>query len=817
MNDDQKETMASNPVPLPAPGEKGQDAVPTVHGDTMHAPTTAPIELEDPFVGTMLGNYRLVSLLGKGGFGKVYKGVDTILERPAAIKFLLNPLNEVGRTLFEREARAIAALSKHPHIVSIYEWGQHENQFYFVLEFVEGGAPQLLEMHPDGLPLRMALRLTAECAEALHTAHEQGILHRDIKPANILIEAKSGIAKLTDFGLAHIRDSNEFTLAGSISGSPPYMSPEQAAAGELDQRSDVFSLGVTLYELLSGQRPFEGETTAEVLGRIRNNERVPFSARRPDLGQAVVDLVEKATAHRPGDRFASAAEFARKLRVLIDRIDRSGELTPQVSPAPQQAWDKRLLGAGIGIAAVALIGGAAFFLTRAGADAPPPAPPVGAVAEMTGAGALMARGDYAAAEQSYLELIANRPQHAASVLDALFLTRYFQGKFEEAGAALEEIDDPTLKAEAAALLANGPAATSPTSPLLLVPHARALLATGDAEGVVALLAGLDPRALPYPWLFQEAQNLLGQAHYRLGNFEAAQAALGNAGADHPLAAAYRRVLDEQLQEDQRTQIREAAQRIRAMLDSGEAATRTRSDDLWTSRPLTFFTLPPNGAATAFAREPGLPPLAGELLSADLEESGLMRPVDRANIAAILGEQDLAARLSVNTPSGQLALGQLLGGRLILQCGFGSLGGRDFVTVTATDVESGRKHTMRVELPEEYPGPVEVITLAADATLSRLSAQYPLQGRIYREGDTVLLNIGAQLGVNAGMAFAVFDDPLAPPIPGARVTIAPEGIGASQARVTLAGIDPATLPEDPKEGLPVRVLVPSETPQGEAGA
>ena len=301
-------------------------------------------------IGKRLGNFEIVSLLGRGGFGSVYRAKDIKLGRDVAIKFLHGHLDERRKKLFEREARAVAALSKAASIVGIHEWGEIGGQNYIVLEYVEGGAGSLLREHPGGLPVSDALSIAAECAEALQAAHGAGILHRDIKPANILLEPETGQAKLADFGLARLtEDSGEFTLTGGISGSPPYMSPEQAMAAEVDGRSDIFSLGVTLYELLCGERPFTGNSSSQIMERIRRNERVPLQKRRPDFPGRICEIVEKATAHDPEQRYQGAGEFARDLRATLDSLERTGSVDTQslrVAGTPgMNRWIGRLVAA----------------------------------------------------------------------------------------------------------------------------------------------------------------------------------------------------------------------------------------------------------------------------------------------------------------------------------------------------------------------------------------------------------------------------------------------------------------------------------------
>ena len=323
-----------------------------------------------PLVGRTIGNFHVTAELGHGAFGNVYKATDTALGRDVALKFLRNPLDGSVKMLFEREARAIAALSKHPGIVDIYHWGEFEGQHYFALEYVDSSAERLLEEHPDGLPVPTVLSLFAHCAEALATAHKENILHRDIKPANILVDSATMTAKVADFGLARFRQSTEFTLNGLISGSPPYMSPEQAKGETLDARSDIFSLGVSFYEMLCGKRPFDGDTIEEVLAKVRGNDRIPFKTRRPDIHAGICHVVEKATAHNPAERYQSAADFARALRIALTALERSGAVPDSLFENEDAAeTGKRVsLPLVLGGAAVAVLLCAAGFMMLGGGD-----------------------------------------------------------------------------------------------------------------------------------------------------------------------------------------------------------------------------------------------------------------------------------------------------------------------------------------------------------------------------------------------------------------------------------------------------------------
>ncbi len=265
-----------------------------------------------------LGRYKIVGELGRGAMGAVYRALDPLIDREVAIKTLLpnlpaDVMQEV-RARFLREARSAGRLS-HPNIVTIFDVGEHDGVAYIAMELLNGHSLLEILKHPQRLALNTIANLVAQVGEALDVAHQQKIVHRDVKPANIMVD-HTGRAKLTDFGVAYV-PSSTMTQEGNTLGSPRYMSPEQVTGKALDARSDIFSLGVVLYELLTKRTPFEheGDTTVfALMNRIASTPHPPLRALDRSIPQAFEHIVNRALAKQPSGRYARASEMARELR-----------------------------------------------------------------------------------------------------------------------------------------------------------------------------------------------------------------------------------------------------------------------------------------------------------------------------------------------------------------------------------------------------------------------------------------------------------------------------------------------------------------------
>jgi serine/threonine-protein kinase len=263
-----------------------------------------------------LGRYVIQSELGRGAMGVVYKALDSVLERPVAVKTVNISLERDHADKYEQrfyqEARAAGALN-HPNIVTIHDVGKAGDVVFMAMEYIEG--VELRSLIGEGRPLRVAQALTiaAQVAEGLAYAHQRGVVHRDIKPANIMVVA-NGPVKITDFGIARMRGTGDLTQTGMLLGSPKYMSPEQVIGKRADHRSDVFSLGVILYEMLCGAAPFNGENVTALMYQIVNFVPPAPSSVNSEVPQLLDYIVAKMLAKPLEERYQDAAEVARDLR-----------------------------------------------------------------------------------------------------------------------------------------------------------------------------------------------------------------------------------------------------------------------------------------------------------------------------------------------------------------------------------------------------------------------------------------------------------------------------------------------------------------------
>ncbi len=341
-------------------------------------------------IGRTLAHYEITGKLGTGGMGEVYLARDLNLERPVALKVLPTAVAEDASRLkrLQREAKALATLD-HPNIVTVYSVEEAEGTHFLTMAYIEGKT--LAEWIPEnGMHIEELLGLAAALSDALAAAHERGIIHRDLKPANIMVDA-SGRLRVLDFGLARFEETSPvpadhptqkmdepITKQGLVMGTIPYMSPEQAEGKLLDARSDLFSLGVIMYEMVTGSRPFAGDTPASLISSILRDEPPSVTDLRPDVPEALKELIVGCLAKSPDDRFSSAQDVRIQLDVLSRELT-AGSITGAKTKVAGIRVPRRIRGTVAAFVVVAAVFAAAIW-QRAVVRVPTPEPATAEIA-----------------------------------------------------------------------------------------------------------------------------------------------------------------------------------------------------------------------------------------------------------------------------------------------------------------------------------------------------------------------------------------------------------------------------------------------------
>jgi eukaryotic-like serine/threonine-protein kinase len=300
--------------------------------------------------GQMIGPYRLINEIGKGGMAIVWKAYHAAMDRYVAIKMLPYQFAQREEFLarFRQEAKVIAKL-EHPHILPVYDYGESEDMPYLVMRLLEAGT--LTERIQKGrLPLSEIDRIFTQLAEALEYAHEKGVIHRDIKPSNAMLDGR-GEVFLTDFGIAKIVESAvQLTATGTITGTPEYMSPEQAQGLKIDHRTDIYSLGVVLYEMLTGQVPYQAETPIAVILKKIQDPLPPPSVVNPDIPDPLEPVLLKALTKDPVDRFASMGDFLKTWkRAVAQCLPREASQLEAIPASEKTGAAQKLTGSGTAV------------------------------------------------------------------------------------------------------------------------------------------------------------------------------------------------------------------------------------------------------------------------------------------------------------------------------------------------------------------------------------------------------------------------------------------------------------------------------------
>lgn len=306
--------------------------------------------IQDRWLGqTLGGRYRIEELLGQGGMSSVYRAIDPNLRRVVAIKMIHPHLssNEEFVRRFEEEASAVAQL-RHPNIIQVYDFNHDQGLYYMVMEFVLGETLQQrmkrLSADRRRLPYTEIVRYLIDVCEAVDYAHKRQMIHRDIKPANIMLDV-NGHAILMDFGIAKIIGGHKHTATGAVIGTAMYMSPEQVRGDRFDHRTDIYSIGITLFEMVHGRPPFEAESTMTLMMKHLNEPVPDLRKLQPDAPEDLIQIIEKALAKNPAERFQSAAEMSAALRKVNANLQAqavvggasAGMVQVYASTAPQPA------------------------------------------------------------------------------------------------------------------------------------------------------------------------------------------------------------------------------------------------------------------------------------------------------------------------------------------------------------------------------------------------------------------------------------------------------------------------------------------------
>ncbi|MGE5409015.1 MAG: protein kinase domain-containing protein [Syntrophothermus sp.] len=323
-------------------------------------------------IGTILsGRYRLVAKLGSGGMSTVYLARDQTLDRDVAVKVMHREMSEQPDQLerFRQEARAVAKLS-HPNVVAVIDAGEDGGHPYIVFEYVEGETLKQRIARAGALDPQEALAYAIEVARGLTVAHSRNMVHRDVKPQNVLIDAE-GRAKLTDFGISRQLEQDGMTATGRVLGTTDYVAPEQAMGRGVDQRSDIYSLGVVLYEMLIGQVPFQADSQVGVAMKHVNEELPDVQLRRPEISAAAALVVERATAKDPAERYQDVGEMIDDLSTALEvEAARAGSSTGEATsilealPPPERKLSTRARWSWAAIALIALVGGGALLAVQ---------------------------------------------------------------------------------------------------------------------------------------------------------------------------------------------------------------------------------------------------------------------------------------------------------------------------------------------------------------------------------------------------------------------------------------------------------------------
>jgi len=761
------------------------------------------IEPQD-LAGRTIGKYTIIEQLGKGGMGIVYKGRDTVLNRTVALKVLpkelLSEPSMVAR--FRREAEAAANLN-HPNIVSVYDVGEEEGVQFIAMEFVDGPSLSAIIAQQGWLQPERALDIIDEVAQGLAVAHEAGLVHRDIKPGNILIDGK-GHAKIVDFGLVQADDSTRITSTGTLLGTVRYMSPEQCRGERLDSRSDLFSLGVVLYRMLSGKLPFNADTPVATTHQIVEEDPVPIHVLRPDLLPSLCKIVARMMAKDVEKRYQTADELRQDVAkcremmgsVTIVRDGWHAGLKSRFRTMLRKRWFRHLARLTAAIVAVAVIASGytvwrytqlgnlvqeaeAYFDRGMAADAARGfervlrMAPDHREAKLGMAYCLVEMGEFGRAEQTFGE-VGPQQGHRDVGLAAI---KYAQGDYDKAeelcNKAAQRYSDNgyvhTILGNIHFVRGDVDKAIQQYE-LALRKRPRFTwqqAATHINLGRAYADKGEYNQAMKHYIRAAETENPRYLTEYALAlqktnQYEDAMTQVDRALKTDPqdeLAALLKAQIEQRMaleaDEHRSEEFRERLNELVKMYGERRQAARPEFVDDWTSRPAVLSLA--IGDLSGAKLRAGFKDLVVARLTQLLSAGGRVQPVEREIINQLMQELQLGSSDLVDQDTA-LRLGRLFAASLV---GIGKMGLFDnkiTVTLDLIETETSLKK-IGVTVPfEKATGITEMAQTLADKITDEIVRHYPLKAKVTELKDeeaSFLVNIGSKQGLKQGTEMALF--------------------------------------------------------------
>ncbi len=741
--------------------------------------------MED-LTGKEIGPYRIVGPLGAGGMAAVYKAYQAGMDRYVAVKIL--PQFFAGNPefvkRFDREAKLIAGL-QHPRILPVHDYGKAEDYNYLVMSLVDTGTLEDV-MAKGSIPLDQVRDLLSQIGAALDYAHSKGVIHRDIKPSNILMDSR-GNCLLTDFGIAKmVEGMTELTKPGGIVGTPSYMSPEQGLGEDIDGRSDIYSLGVILYQMATGRLPFSAETPVATVLKHINDPLPPPTTVKADLPRSVEAVILKSMAKNRDERYPTAGAFVKALEAAIPRGGSAADDDETIagtlvasaigSPAANRGgWRALPLPRVVAIAgsAVAVMGALLWLAFSGPADSP-----VTTTTPYDRGYQYLQAGNFEEA-QSMFETMANRPGESANLgREGMAAVSYEKNEHDQAVELVGGMEPVTAyaytikgnilfvkgKVQEATISYREALRVGSGAPWQMAVAYNRLGRVDAGEGrVKKALANYD-QALSLNPAYAEAYTNKGVLLARMDKPAEAAVAYRRAVESDPADLVAMRLMKEMEQRQSELADQERKKRIDTLV--GELAQRYREgkfagpaagpeEDAWTSRPLAL-SFVPFKVTGSFALRDGTEDFLLLQLTDLLQESGRVTIVERMMLDDLLQELSLGSS-ELADPATALKLGKVLGARLVATGSIARRAGRSLVSLRLVETETTAvmgAFSARIDLDDMS----SVSKLAARMT-DKIEAEFPLRGLVAEsKGDgTVVLNVGSRQGVTTGLLMKVIAD------------------------------------------------------------